>query len=101
MIDVMRIVQLQKNCIEQWHIQLETKEDNAPWSFIEENTQWNFLLWHEEDIARIPDIDALRIVEAKKNIDRYNQARNNAMEKMDEWILQYLLLHHVKAPEQM
>src|SRR5690349_11366073 len=101
MIDISRILELQQDSIVQWHKQLLTKENSAPWSFIEENTKWNFLLWHEEDIARIRDIDPLRIVEAKRNIDRYNQARNNAMEIIDEWILQYLIGKQVQAPDQI
>jgi hypothetical protein len=32
-------------------------------------------LWHEEDTARIKDIDAKCTMEAKRNIDAYNQAR--------------------------
>ena len=57
--------------------------------------------WHEEDIARIREIDPLRIVEAKRNIDQYNQARNNAMEKIDEWILNYLDMAGVLTAEKL
>lgn len=90
MIDVKKILDLQLKKVTDWHIEMRLTEEELPWKFIEENNQWNFMLWHEEDIARIKDIDPLRIVEAKRNIDRYNQARNNAMEKIDEWILSYL-----------
>jgi predicted nucleic acid-binding Zn-ribbon protein len=93
MINVEKILSLQMTNIVNWHNELELKEEEMPWKAIEENNQWNFLLWHEEDIARIKDIDSMRIVEAKRNIDRYNQARNNAMEKIDEWVLSYLQLH--------
>lgn len=68
-------------------------EVTLPWKFVEENNKYNFKLWHEEDIARIKDINPQRIVEAKRNIDKYNQARNNAMENIDEWILNYLNLN--------
>lgn len=91
MIDIKDILELQKSCVINWHNQpVAITHETAPFHFIQENMQWNFLLWHEEDIARIKDIDPLRIVTAKRNIDQYNQARNNAMEKIDEWILQYL-----------
>ncbi|MEY3203709.1 MAG: hypothetical protein RLZZ21_40, partial [Planctomycetota bacterium] len=40
--------------------------------------RFNFLLWHEEDIARSPDVTDARIAEVKRAIDRYNQARNDA-----------------------
>ncbi|MCC6817460.1 MAG: DUF4254 domain-containing protein [Bacteroidia bacterium] len=90
MIDVKKILELQLKKVSQWHQEMALSEESMPWKFIEENTQWNFMLWHEEDIARIKDIDPLRIVEAKRNIDKYNQNRNNSMEKIDEWILNYL-----------
>ncbi len=87
MIDVDHILQLQQNCIANWHHKMILTQTELPWKFIEENNQYNFLLWHEEDIARIKDIDPLRMVDAKRNIDKYNQLRNNAIEKIDEWIL--------------
>jgi hypothetical protein len=45
---------------------------------------WNFLLWHEEDIARSLEVSAERIAEAKRKIDRYNQQRNDAIEQVDD-----------------
>ena len=87
MIDVDLILELQEQNIAGWHKELILTQSELPWKYIEENNQYNFLLWHEEDIARIKDIDPLRIVEAKRNIDKYNQLRNNAIEKIDEWIL--------------
>lgn len=90
MINVNTILELQLKKVTDWHIATQLSEDALPWKFIEENTYWNFMLWHEEDIARIKDIDPLRIVEAKRNIDKYNQQRNNSMEKIDEWVLNYI-----------
>jgi hypothetical protein len=97
MIDVQLVLDLQKLKVEEWHNELVLTEELLPFKFIEENHSWNFLLWHEEDIARIKDIDADRIMEAKRNIDGYNQARNNAMEKIDEWILNYLDFNKKKS----
>jgi len=89
--DITRILNLQEQAVTLWHSQpVLIHETEAPYTHIQENTQWNFQLWHEEDIARIKDIEAERIVLAKRNIDQYNQARNNAMEKIDEWVLEYL-----------
>src|SRR5690554_5093046 len=92
MIDVKAILKLQQQNVIDWHNAVVLSEKEMFWKYIEENNMWNFLLWHEEDIARIKDIDPLRIVQAKRNIDQYNQSRNNAIEKIDEWILTYL--HH-------
>jgi hypothetical protein len=47
----------------------------------------NFDLWHEEDVARRDDLPAERIRDAKRAIDRLNQRRNDAVERIDEWIL--------------
>ena len=49
--------------------------------------RFNFLLWHEEDIARSPDVTDARIAAVKRAIDRYNQARNDAIEKLDDWLI--------------
>ncbi len=101
MIDVKKILDLQTRNVVDWHTKVELKEKELPWQFIEENNMWNFSLWHEEDIARIKDIDPMRIVEAKRNIDKFNQSRNNAMEKIDEWILSYLDSNNVKPGEKI
>ncbi len=90
MIHVKTILDLQLKKVTEWHNTMQLSEEVMPWKFVEENTYWNFMLWHEEDIARIKDINPLRIVEAKRNIDKYNQKRNNSMEKIDEWVLNYI-----------
>jgi hypothetical protein len=101
MISIEQILKNQNQKVIDWHVNLITVETELPWMFIEENMKWNFMLWHEEDIARIKDIDPLRIVEAKRNIDQYNQARNNAMEKIDEWILSFLETNNIMPGEKM
>ena len=52
--------------------------------------RFNFLLWHEEDIARSPEVTDSRIAAVKRAIDRYNQARNDAIEKVDDWLIEEL-----------
>lgn len=97
MIHVNTILEMQMKKVNEWHSTMHMTEDALPWKFIEENTYWNFMLWHEEDIARIKDIDPLRIVEAKRNIDKYNQQRNNSMEKIDEWVLNFIQTNNIPA----
>ncbi len=89
MISIQQVQALHQSKTKDWHEELSREKESLPWKFIEENHFWNFSLWHEEDIARIKDIDPVRIMAAKQNIDKYNQLRNNAMEKIDEWILNY------------
>lgn len=47
----------------------------------------NYQLWHEEDKARRTDVDDSMIAAVKRNIDRFNQQRNDLIEKLDEAIL--------------
>jgi len=101
MISIHEILDLHKSKVLDWHTQLALTRKDLPFKFIEENHQWNFLLWHEEDIARVTDLESIRIVNAKRNIDTYNQARNNAMEKIDEWIFNYLQLHQLGLKGEM
>jgi hypothetical protein len=60
--------------------------------------RFNFLLWHEEDIARSPDVTDARIAQVKRAIDRYNQARNDAIEKVDDWLVAELAARGIAAP---
>lgn len=90
MISVPEILQFQRRLVADWHDKLERTQQELPWKYIEDNHFYNFSLWHEEDVARIKDIDDARIVLAKRNIDGFNQNRNNAMEHIDEWVLNYL-----------
>ena len=51
---------------------------------VEENHLRNFSLWHTEDVARRDDIGFEPIYRAKRDIDRFNQERNNFAEEMDK-----------------
>jgi hypothetical protein len=48
----------------------------------------NFALWHEEDVARRDDLPSERVRDAKRAIDRFNQARNDAVEQIDLQLIQ-------------
>ncbi|RLS55304.1 MAG: DUF4254 domain-containing protein [Planctomycetota bacterium] len=61
--------------------------------------RFNFLLWHEEDIARSPDVNDTKIAQVKRAIDKYNQARNDSIEKVDEWLIEELARHNVVAAQ--
>ena len=86
-LDVEELNHLHRRLTHDWHRCPKRSQTTWPWVAIEENHDFNFQLWHEEDIARSDEISLERLREAKRNIDRFNQARNNAMEKIDDYIL--------------
>jgi hypothetical protein len=60
------------------------------WQWIEANHRCNRLLWDEEDRARRRDVADALIVANKRAIDGHNQRRNDAIEKIDEALLERL-----------
>ncbi|MFN3629518.1 MAG: DUF4254 domain-containing protein [Casimicrobiaceae bacterium] len=57
------------------------------WHWIAVNHRNNSLLWEEEDLARRTQAADSEITANKRAIDRYNQARNDATERVDEFLL--------------
>lgn len=51
------------------------------------NHRYNQLLWRTEDQARRNDVPDRYIVQCKRDIDRYNQWRNDAVEHIDDALL--------------
>lgn len=51
------------------------------------NHFYNSKLWAEEDLARRTQVSDSEIAANKRAIDRYNQARNDATERVDELLL--------------
>lgn len=90
-IEVDELVRLHDSSVERWHtdpIALDQRE--ALWKVILHNHGCNFEIWHEEDKARDPHAPHHAIAAVKRNIDRLNQARNDAMERIDERVLSLL-----------
>lgn len=108
---VRQIAQLQVDAVSRWHVSgidnpyQQTSEPNRPLpaaapspggagrrrlltdrilEIICRQHQFNYLLWHEEDIARSPDASDQQIAQVKRSIDRYNQQRNDTIEQIDE-----------------
>ncbi len=93
---VKKINELHRAAVARWH---EQELDNPFEEFLEtvcRQHQLNFLLWHEEDIARSPDVGNDRIAAVKRAIDRYNQQRNDWIERIDEAILHELVRESVR-----
>lgn len=60
----------------------------AFWNFLEANHRFNCLLWDEEDLARRKQVPDMEIAANKRAIDGYNQKRNDAIERIDEALLE-------------
>jgi hypothetical protein len=57
------------------------------WQAIEDNHRNNCALWDEEDLARRRNVPDAEIAGNKRAIDRHNQKRNDAIERIDEYLL--------------
>ena len=57
------------------------------WQWVLVNHRFNCSLWDEEDLARRTRAADAEIAGNKRNIDRFNQARNDAMERIDDALL--------------
>ena len=87
---IAEITELQAHLIARWHQQ---PVDNHYTGFLElvcQQLSFNYLLWHEEDIARSKDVPDSTIAQVKRAIDRYNQQRNDWIEKLDDWLTEEL-----------
>src|ERR1700674_308935 len=90
MINVSEITEFHATTVALWH----TQEIANPYSgFLQAVCQqhmFNYLLWHEEDIARSPNVGDGQIVAVKRAIDGYNQKRNDAIEALDAYLIREL-----------
>lgn len=79
-------------CIEVWHgAPADYREAAVELSPVAVELAWqNYSLWHEEDKARRTDVDDGMIAQVKRNIDGFNQRRNDLIERLDEAILAWL-----------
>jgi Protein of unknown function (DUF4254) len=97
MIELQHVMNLHRETVARWH---ENPVDNVYagiYQIICQQHAFNFLLWHEEDIARSPDVSDSRIADVKRAIDRYNQQRNDWIERIDDWLTEQVEQRQVKC----
>lgn len=98
MIDVKSILDLHHSMVVRWHAQPVDNLYDGVLGVICSQHSYNFMLWHEEEIAHNPEASDARVAQVKRTIDRYNQLRNNWIEKVDDWITEQLTRRGV-APQ--
>ena len=71
-----------------WHQTgaIEPEDKNSPKGIFQWGHYNNFTLWHFEDDARRRNVEDSLIVDCKRQIDKHNQQRNDAIEKIDLWL---------------
>ncbi len=87
MVSVPEITARQAELTARWHQVAPAAGGSGFLRLVEENHLRNFALWHEEDVARRDDLGFEAVYRAKRNIDRFNQERNNFAEEMDKAIV--------------
>lgn len=88
--DVERIVAMQCQTTTDWHHRPIENRESGWMELACQQHRYNYELWHQEDQARAPDADDSTIAEVKRSIDRLNQQRNDAIEKLDDWLTEHL-----------
>ena len=73
-----------------WAKSAEPRHASGVWQVIELNHRYNCLLWDEEDLARRKRVPDAEIASNKRAIDGFNQKRNDAIERIDEALLETL-----------
>ncbi|TWU00133.1 hypothetical protein Pla108_10770 [Botrimarina colliarenosi] len=94
---VRQVLQLQADAVARWHVEPIDNPYTGLLSVVCQQHQFNFQLWHEEDIARRTDVTDAQIAQVKRNIDGFNQRRNDWIERIDETLLEMLDARGVAA----
>ena len=90
MTSVNAITELHAATVALWHQQ---QIDNPYQDFLRVvclQHQQNFKLWHQEDIARSPEVTDADLAQVKHKIDGLNQQRNDLIEQMDDYLIREL-----------
>ena len=80
--------------------EMKYQTSNSLFKFIEANHLFNTKLWNEEDLARRLKVSDSEIAKNKRAIDKFNQSRNDFIEKIDDFILDYATKSLLKGAKQ-
>ncbi len=85
-----QVTDLHATTVERWHHQPLNNPYTGLLAVICQQHQFNFQLWHQEDLARCPDASDQQIAQVKRAIDGFNQQRNDCIERTDETLVEML-----------
>lgn len=87
--NALAVIRLHDDCLAQpaWPASEARPPTGLVWHWIAVNHRNNSLLWAEEDLARRTRVSDSEIAANKRHIDGFNQARNDATERVDECLL--------------
>lgn len=80
--------------------ELKFQLSNSVFKFIETNHFFNTCLWNEEDLARRKTVSDSEIASNKRAIDKFNQSRNDFIEKIDDYIFENISLYSSEISKQ-
>ena len=95
---VRQALDLHADTVARWHNEPLDNPYTGLLGVVCQQHQFNFQLWHEEDIARRTDVSDAEIAQVKRNIDGFNQNRNDWIERIDETLLEMLDAQGVETP---
>ena len=87
------LLEQQLNEVFQWHVKTPEPDYDEVTDFpslVSKQHYVNFVLWHQEDMARDQDAPDSKIAAVKRAIDVLNQLRNDMIEQMDQYLLDEL-----------
>ena len=101
--ETVKLLERQLKEVEQWHEELpqDDSSESADYpSLVSTQHQVNFELWHQEDLARDPDVSDSKIAGVKRAIDVLNQRRNDLIEQLDQFLVNVLSRENVNTTDQ-
>jgi hypothetical protein len=90
MIDVRTVTDLHRTTVQRWHAEQIDNPYNGFLHLVCDQHQANYLLWHQEDVARNPDAGEAQMAEAERTIGRLSQKRSALVEKLDGCLVSQL-----------
>tara|TARA_B100001167_G_scaffold79071_1_gene47256 strand:+ start:909 stop:1526 length:618 start_codon:yes stop_codon:yes gene_type:complete len=101
--ETVKLIERQLKEVEQWHEELPQDDSSESADFpslVSTQHQVNFELWHQEDLARDPDVSDSKIAGVKRAIDVLNQRRNDLIEQLDQFLVNVLSRENVNTTDQ-